>query len=80
MKRLTKIALAAGVLAVATTAIAQPKPENFVKQRQSALALIGWYFGPLGAVAKGEAPLNTKHETLTRPFYRLRSYSNQPVV
>ena len=38
--------------------MAQPKPENFVKQRQSALALIGWYFGPLGAVAKGEKPFN----------------------
>lgn len=58
MKKLTKIALAAGVLAVAATAIAQPKPENYVKQRQSALALIGWYFGPLGAVAKGEKPFN----------------------
>ena len=58
MKKLTKIALAASVLAVAATAIAQPKPENYVKQRQSALALIGWYFGPLGAVAKGEKPFN----------------------
>ncbi len=58
MKTLTKIAIAAGAVAVATTAMAQPKPENFVKQRQSALALIGWYFGPLGAVAKGEKPFN----------------------
>lgn len=58
MKKLTKVALAASVLAVAATAIAQPKPENYVKQRQSALALIGWYFGPLGAVAKGEKPFN----------------------
>ena len=54
MKTLTKIAIAAGAVALATTAMAQPKPENFVKQRQSAFALIGWYFGPLGAVAKGE--------------------------
>ncbi len=58
MKQLTKVALAATVLAIATTAMAQPKPENFVKQRQSALNLIGWYFGPLGAVAKGEKPFN----------------------
>ncbi|HOB00573.1 MAG TPA: cytochrome c, partial [Casimicrobium huifangae] len=58
MKTLTKIAIAAGAVALATTAMAQPKPENFVKQRQSALALIGWYFGPLGAVAKGEKPFN----------------------
>ena len=58
MKNFTKIALAAGVLAIATTAMAQPKPENSVKHRQSAMALIGWYFGPLGAVAKGEKPFN----------------------
>lgn len=58
MKKLTKLAIATGMLAVAATAVAQPKPENFVKQRQSAFALIGWYFGPLGAVAKGEKPFN----------------------
>jgi cytochrome c556 len=58
MKNFTKIALAVGVLAVASSAMAQPKPENFVKQRQSALSLMGWYFGPMGAVAKGEKPFN----------------------
>ena len=58
MKNFTKIALAAGVLAIATSAMAQPKPENFVKQRQSALNLMGWYFGSQGAVAKGEKPFN----------------------
>ena len=58
MKVLTKIAIAAGAVALATTAMAQPKPENFVKQRQSAFALMGWYFGPLAAVAKGEKPFN----------------------
>jgi cytochrome c556 len=58
MKLLTKTAIAAATVAIATTALAQPKPEQFVKQRQSALALIGWYFGPMGAVAKGEAPFN----------------------
>ncbi len=58
MKKFTKVALVAAAIAVAGVAIAQPKPENFVKQRQSALALIGWYFGPLGAVAKGEKPFN----------------------
>ncbi len=58
MKSLTKLAIVAGAVAIAATALAQPKPEQFVKQRQSALALIGWYFGPMGAVAKGEAPFN----------------------
>jgi cytochrome c556 len=58
MKKITKIAIVASAIAVASVAIAQPKPENFVKQRQSALALIGWYFGPMGAVAKGEKPFD----------------------
>ena len=58
MKNLTKIAIAAAAIAVATSAFAQPKPEAFVKHRQSAFALMGWYFGPMGAVAKGEKPFN----------------------
>jgi cytochrome c556 len=58
MKKLIQIALVASAVAVASVATAQPKPENFVKQRQSALALIGWYFGPMGAVAKGEKPFD----------------------
>lgn len=58
MKSLTRIAITAGLLGLATTALAQPKPEAYVKERQSALSLMGWYFGPLGAVAKGEKPFN----------------------
>ena len=55
---LSKLALTAGVAALATVAMAQPKPENFVKQRQSAFALIGWYFSPMAPVARGEQPFN----------------------
>lgn len=58
MQKLTKIAIATAAIAVATSALAQPKPEAFVKHRQSAFALMGWYFGPMGAVAKGEKPFN----------------------
>ena len=58
MKNLTKVILAAGAFAVAGTAMAQPKPEAFVKHRQSAFALMGWYFGPMAGVAKGEKPFN----------------------
>lgn len=58
MKTLSKIALALGLSALAASAMAQPKPENFVKQRQSAFALIGWYFSPMAAVARGEQPFN----------------------
>ena len=58
MKNFTKIAVAVGAIAVATSAFAQPKPEAFVKHRQSAFSLMGWYFGPMAAVAKGEKPFN----------------------
>lgn len=58
MKNLTKIALATAAMAAASSALAQPKPEAFVKHRQSALSLMGWYFGSLGPVAKGEKPFN----------------------
>lgn len=50
--------LSAAVLGivVSATATAQVKPEVMVKQRQSAMALQGKYFGPLGAMAQGKAP------------------------
>lgn len=67
MKNLTKIAMAtaaAGAFAVAGTAMAQPKPEQFVKHRQSVFALMGWYFGPMAAVAKGEKPFNKDEVTM----------------
>ena len=63
MKNLTKIAIATAAIAVATSALAQPKPENFVKHRQSAFALMGWYYGPMAAVAKGEKPFNKDEAT-----------------
>ena len=63
MKNLTKIAIATAAIAVATSALAQPKPENFVKQRKAAFTLMGWYFGPMGPVANGEKPFNKDEAT-----------------
>ena len=37
-------------------AAAQVKPETLVKQRQSAMTLVGKYWGPLGGMAQGKAP------------------------
>ena len=63
MKSLTKIVIAVGAFAMVGTAMAQPKPEQYVKHRQSAFALMGWYFGPMAAVAKGERPFNKEEAT-----------------
>ena len=37
---------------------AQAKPDQLVKQRQSAMSLIGWYFGPIGAMMRGDRPFD----------------------
>ncbi len=39
-------------------ALAQAKPEVLVKQRQSAMTLIGKYFGPIAGMPSGKAPYN----------------------
>jgi cytochrome c556 len=39
-------------------AAAQAKPDQLVKERQSAMTLIGWYFGPIGAMMRGDRPFD----------------------
>jgi cytochrome c556 len=54
--------LAAGLAAAAVTimasssALAQVKPEILVKQRQSAMTLIGKYWGPMAGMMQGKIP------------------------
>ena len=58
-KKLVMIAVAAALGAGASfQAAAQPKPEQYVKERQSAMTLIGWYFGPIGAMMRGDRPFD----------------------
>ena len=46
--------------AAAGAVLAQVKPDVLVKQRQSAMTLIGKYFGPLGGMAQGRVPFDAK--------------------
>ena len=56
-KKMVMVAVAAAVgLGASFHAAAQAKPEQLVKQRQSGMALIGWYFGPIGAMMRGDRP------------------------
>jgi len=41
---------------VSGTAFAQVKPEDAIKYRQGVYRVIGWNFGPMAAMAKGEKP------------------------
>jgi cytochrome c556 len=59
-----KTVVTAGVVialgAMGGAALAQVKPDVLVKQRQSAMTLIGKYFGPLGGMAQGRVPFDAK--------------------
>jgi cytochrome c556 len=59
---MNRIAIAAAVLAAASTGIAfaqqGPKPEDEIRYRQSVMNVIGRAMGPMGAMAQGKAPFN----------------------
>ena len=54
------VAMSAGY---AITAFSQAKPDVLVKQRQSAMTLIGKYFGPMAGMASGKVPFNAQMVT-----------------
>jgi cytochrome c556 len=63
MENLMKKSLLAAGLAVAvlsSEALAQAKPEVLVKQRQSAMPLMGKYYGPMAGMAQGKVPYDAK--------------------
>ena len=41
---------------MASVAAAQAKPEDVIKYRQSVYKVMGWNFGPMAAMVKGEKP------------------------
>lgn len=60
-KIFTHLALALGMAAAALPASAQfAKPEDAVKYRQSALAVMGAHFARIGAMANGRVPFDAK--------------------
>lgn len=56
----SKIAVAVGLVAAAFAldAAAQAKPEDLIKQRKSAFAIMGFNMGSLGAMAQDKKPYN----------------------
>jgi len=57
---MNRIVFAAAALATAsaTLAMAQQKPEDEIRYRQSVMNVIGRAMGPMGAMAQGKAPFN----------------------
>lgn len=61
MKRVVlTAAMAASMLSALPAAAQNPKPEDVIEFRQGVYTVIGWYFGPLGAMAKGEMPFDAQ--------------------
>jgi cytochrome c556 len=61
MKKLLAVSLAVAIGSmVAVEAAAQAKPDVLVKQRQSAMTLMGKYWGSLGGMAQGRVPYDQK--------------------
>lgn len=76
-----KTLLAAGVAIVvgglAGTALAQVKPDVLVKQRQSAMTLIGKYWGPIAGMASGKvSPYNA--DVVSRNATYLENLAQMP--
>ncbi len=57
------------------SALAQQKPEEVIKYRQSALFLLGQHFGPIAAMAQGKMPYDkdvaARNAALAETFSRL---------
>ena len=76
-----KTLLAAGVAiavgGLAGTALAQVKPDVLVKQRQSAMTLIGKYWGPIAGMASGKvSPYNA--DVVSRNATYLENLAQMP--
>lgn len=69
------IALPILLMALAANASSSMKPELVIGYRRSAMTLIGWNFGPLGAMVKGRIPFDAKE--FAKRAERLASLSGQ---
>ena len=56
MRRPTLALLLAACCTLCTGAAAQVKPEDAIKYRQGVYRVIGWNFGPMAAMVKGDRP------------------------
>lgn len=76
-KSLVAAGVAIAIGAVAGIALAQVKPDILVKQRQSAMTLIGKYWGPIAGMASGKvSPYNA--DVVSRNATYLENLAQMP--
>ena len=56
-----------------TTALAQPKPDVLVKQRQAGMTMVGKYWGPIAGMASGKTPYNAETVARNAPILEVLS-------
>src|SRR5579883_1559099 len=54
-----RLLLAASALAVSAVVFAHSKEDDAIDYRMGVMNVMGWNFGPLGAMVKGKTPFNT---------------------
>ena len=69
---LAGLGLIAGV-SYGSAALAQAKPDVLVKQRQSAMTLIGKYYGPIAGMPSGKAPYNAERVATNAAYLEVLS-------
>jgi len=60
-------------LGYGAAAFAQQKPDVLVKQRQSAMTLIGKYWGPIAGMPSGKAPYNAERVATNAAYLEVLS-------
>ena len=73
--KIRMIAVAAAAtfsVGLASSALAQMKPDVMVKQRQAAMTLLGKYFGPVAGMASGSWACRTRSTAVIFPLPRTR--------
>lgn len=78
MKCVTQFAIAVAAMCVAGVVSAQQvKPEDAIQYRQGVMRAVGWNFGPMGAMVKGERPFDRTF--FARNAKRLAALSEMPL-
>jgi cytochrome c556 len=63
MTSIRKILIVLAAWCSTVTAFAQMKPEAVIEYRRSVMTMVGWNFGPMGAMVKGKIPFDAKEFT-----------------
>ncbi|WP_430461176.1 c-type cytochrome [Thalassolituus sp. LLYu03] len=77
MKTITRLGLAATLIAIGSSAMAAPKPFEAVEYRKGIFKAVKWNFGPMGDMVKGKTEFNA--DDFARRAGNLAALSKMPL-